>query len=89
MAQKVSFLLLLGCLYFLFIMMFSDRGLVKYHQLSQQMDEIELKKNSLAQSIKQGQENIRQAEEPSYIEEQARLRYGLVKKDETVYWLPS
>ena len=81
--------MLLGCLYFLFIMMFSDRGFVKYQQLSQQMEQIELKKDALAQSIKQGQDNIHQAEEPSYIEEQARLRYGLVKKDEKVYWLPS
>ena len=87
MVQKVSLLLLMGCLYFLGVMMFSDRGLPKYHKLSEQMEAVKKKRATLTESIKQHQENIHQAEDLAHIEEQARLQYGLVKKDEKVYWL--
>jgi|GEM_PF-3294692 cell division protein FtsB len=87
MVQKVSLILLLGCLYFLTVMLFSDRGILQYRQLTQQIIDIQNKKSALTQSIKAGKESIQKAEDPAYIEEQARLRHGLVKTDETVYWL--
>ncbi len=77
-------------LYFMFVSIFGDKGLVEYYLIKKQVSEIESKKSELQNKINLKKEMIKGMDYDSLdldlVDEQSRKTLGYVGKDEIVVY---
>jgi len=77
-------------LYFMFVSIFGDKGLVEYYSIKKQVSEIESKKFELQNKIRLKKEMIQGMDYNSLdldlVDEQSRKTLGYVGKDEIVIY---
>ena len=78
-------------LYFMFVSIFGDKGLVEYYLIKKQVSEIESKKSELQSKIRLKKEMIKGMDYDSLdldlVDEQSRKTLGYVGKNEIVVYL--
>ncbi|MEW5722877.1 MAG: septum formation initiator family protein [Thermodesulfobacteriota bacterium] len=87
--RKVYFLLLAAlAAVFSLVLVYSDQGLVRLHKLRAEEVKIKRVNQELQEENRRLLDRIERVKsDPSYIEDEARKKLGLIRPDETIYRL--